>query len=346
MLTPDYDERSSNEVLATGAEPISFSLARTGMNPFCDLRDMWRLAGLFRRLAPQVVLCCQIKPVIYGTMAARMAGVPRRVAMVEGAGYIFTNAGTISRKKRLLRTIVSMLYRAALSQAHRVLFLNRDDCEMFVASGMVKGDRIERLPGIGVDLARFPVAPLPEPPVMFAFVGRLLLDKGIRDFVAAAQIVKRDHPETRFVLLGSLDENPSSVTAEEVSEWVRSGMFEWPGYVTDVRPWITQTSVFVLPSFREGLPRSTQEAMAMGRAVITTDVPGCRETVEDGVNGFLVPVRDPARLAEAMLRFVRNPDLITGMGAASRRIAEEKYDVHKVNARLLTVLNVGRVADS
>jgi glycosyltransferase involved in cell wall biosynthesis len=165
----------------------------------------------------------------------------------------------------------------------------------------------------------------------------LLREKGVAEYVEAARIVKRQHPLSRFVLLGGLDDNPGSIANEEVQGWVDEGLLEWPGHVS-VKPWLEQASVYVLPSYREGVPVSTQEAMAMGRPVITTDVPGCRETVVDGLNGFLIPARNAQALAEKMLLFVNQPELIASMGKASRQLAEERFDVHKVNKRLVNLL--------
>ena len=176
-------------------------------------------------------------------------------------------------------------------------------------------------------------------PITFLLVARMLREKGIEQFAEAAKKVKERHPETLFILLGGLDNNPGTISIENVNEWVKEGVLEWHGHV-QVQPWMRQASVFVLPSYREGVPASTQEAMAMGRAIITTDVPGCRETVVDGQNGFLVPVRDANALAQAMLRFVENPELIVRMGQRSRQIAEEKYDVHKVNAVMLREMGI------
>ncbi len=193
--------------------------------------------------------------------------------------------------------------------------------------------------GIGVDLDEWLPAPAVTTPVTFLLVARLLREKGIAEYADAAKLVKTLHPETRFILLGGLDPNPGGLSQSEVQAWVKEGLLEWPGHVV-VKPWLAQTSVFVLPSYREGVPRSTQEAMAMGRAVITTDVPGCRETVISGTNGYLVPVRDAATLAEAMMQFIKNPNLIESMGRESRRMAEERFDVHKINARLLEILAV------
>ena len=184
-----------------------------------------------------------------------------------------------------------------------------------------------------------------SPPITFLLAARLLREKGIVEYAEAARIVKSKYPDTRFILLGSVDPNPGSLNAEEVSKWVTERLLEWPGHVP-VKSWMTQASVYVLPSYREGVPRSTQEAMAMGRAVITTDAPGCRETVVDGLNGFLVPVRDSVALAEAMMRFIKQPALIETMGKASRMLAEERFDVHKVNAIMLATMGFTKSAVS
>jgi glycosyltransferase involved in cell wall biosynthesis len=171
-------------------------------------------------------------------------------------------------------------------------------------------------------------------------MARLLREKGIYEYVEAARAVRQQHPHARFLLLGGTDPNPGALTREEVAAWVAEGVVEWLGHVDNVRPWIASTSVYVLPSYREGKPRSTQEAMAMSRPVITTDAPGCRDTVIEGVNGFLVPVRDSAALADAMMRFIDQPELIPRMGRESRRIAEERFDVHRINRVMLVEMGI------
>ncbi len=339
-LAPDYDDDLRQKILALGAFPVDFHLIRTGVNPICDGLDTLRLTALLRRLRPDVTLGYFIKPVIFGTLAAWLAGVPRRVAMIEGLGYVFTDSGSRQPlRRKLLRTLVSKLYRFSLARAHKVIFLNRDDLAEFVDVGLVDKAKVVNLGGIGVDLADWPLNPPLIQPVTFLLVARLLKEKGISEYVQAARQVKALHPNVRFVLLGGLDPNPGSLNQAEVDGWVEEGVLEWPGHVA-VRPWLKQASVFVLPSYREGVPRSTQEAMAMGRAVITTDAPGCRETVDEGVNGFLVPVRNVPALTQAMLRFVENPALIAAMGHESRRLAEKRFDVHAINARLLKILGI------
>lgn len=337
-LAPDYDDDLRRKILALGASPVDFRFTRTGMNPVRDGLDMLLLVALLRRLKPDVTLGYFIKPVIFGTLAAWMAAVPRRVAMIEGLGYVFTASRDCQPLlRRLLRTLVSGLYRFSLARAEKVIFLNRDDLAEFVDAGLVDKAKVVNLGGIGVDLADWPLTSPFTQPVTFLLVARLLKEKGIVEYAQAARQVTALHPEVRFILLGGLDSNPGGLNQSDVEAWVEEGLLEWPGHVA-VRPWLTQASVFVLPSYREGVPRSTQEAMAMGRAVITTDAPGCRETVDEGVNGFLVPVRDVQALTHAMLRFVANPALIATMGHESRRLAEKRFDVHAINARLLKIL--------
>lgn len=338
-LAPDYDASLREQVVKLGAEPIDFRISRTGMNPLHDICDTFRLASLLRKLRPEVMLGYFIKPVIFGTLAAWMARVPRRIAMIEGLGYVFTPAGvSLPLHRQVLRTVVSLLYRFSLSRARRVIFLNRDDIDEFVQRDIVNRSKIVHLKGIGVDLNKWVFVPPVCAPVTFILVARLLREKGVHEYVAAARRIKAVDASVRFVLLGGLDLNPGGLAESEVRAWVDEGLLEWPGHV-DVAPWMAQASVFVLPSYREGLPRSTQEAMAMGRAVITTDVPGCRETVVDGVNGFLVPARDENALAQAMRKFVKDPSLIASMGRESYQMAVDRFDVHVINRQLIEVLD-------
>ncbi len=334
-LAPDYNDESRAAVLALGATPIDSSLSRTGMNPFRDMADLIRLSLQLSRLRLDAVFAYFIKPVIYGTLAARLAGVPQRIAMIEGAGYVFTDDDNVSAGRRLLRLFVVKLYTLGLSQAHRVFLLNPDDKAMFVSMGMVAEDKVRLLDGIGVDLDRFSVPPPVVRPVCFILIARLLREKGIHEYIRAARSIKAVYPEVRFLLVGDVDRNPGSISEADVRSWEVEGIVEWPGQVADVRDWLRQASVFVLPSYREGLPRSTQEAMAMARPVITTDAPGCRATVTDGVNGFIVPARSSQALEQAMLKFIEQPELIENMGEMSRAMAERRFNVHTINAQIL-----------
>ena len=337
-LAPNFDENTRAAVRALGATPVDCRMERAGMNPLRDALNTWHMAGLLRRLGPDVSLGYFIKPVIFGTLAAWWAAGLPSLPMVEGLGFVFTpTEGALPLRRRLLRRLVLWLYKLGLSRAERVIFLNPDDQAELVAAGVLPASKGFLLGGIGVDLAQWPMTPPVAEPVTFLLVARLLREKGVVQYAEAARIVRRQHPQARFVLLGGLDDNPGSLTQADVQAWVDEGILQWHGHVP-VQPWMAQASVYVLPSYREGVPVSTQEAMAMGRPVITTDVPGCRETVVDGVNGFLVPPRNAQALAAAMLRFIEQPGLIAPMGRESRRIAEERFDVHQVNQRLVDLL--------
>ncbi|WP_340642691.1 glycosyltransferase family 4 protein [Rhodocyclus gracilis] len=339
-LAPDYDIEMRSSVEALGAKPVDYGLSRTGINPLRDFFDCFRLFFLLRRLRPDVVLTYFIKPVIFGTLAAWLARIPRRFAMIEGLGFVYTDSGDkISLKRAILRVAVSVLYRFALARVSGVFFLNNDDANEFVRKRLVWPEKARCLGGIGVDLLEWAAAPVVKCPVTFLLVARLLREKGVIEYIEAARRVKSMYPKTRFLLLGSSDTNPGSLPLADVEAWVAEGVVEWPGHVA-VRPWMEQASVFVLPSYREGVPRSTQEAMAMARPVITTNVPGCRETVVDGENGFLVPVRDVGALAEKMLFFVERPEFIGRMGVKSRLMAEARFDVHEVNKRLMIFMGI------
>jgi glycosyltransferase involved in cell wall biosynthesis len=328
------DRATTTWLHARGVVCHDVPLSRVGMNPLADLQTYRALTRLFRVLRPDVVLSYTIKPVIWGTLAAKAAGVPRRYALITGLGYAFT--GAPRGKRWLIQRVTRGLYARALGHASGVFFQNPDDAALFRELDLVPTSvPITVVNGSGIDTAAFTPAPMPEMPIRFLLIARLLGDKGIREYVAAARKIRRTHPEIECHIVGGTDSNPDAIPEAEVRGWHAACDIVWHGALADVRPAIAAAHVFVLPSYREGTPRSVLEAMAMGRAIITTDAPGCRETVREGVNGFLVPVRDSGALAAAMLRFVEQPDLAQSMGAASREIAVERYDVHKVNAIML-----------
>ncbi|MCL6533554.1 MAG: glycosyltransferase family 4 protein [Armatimonadetes bacterium] len=338
VLAPDYTPEIREAVVQLGATPVEYPLNRTGMNPFQDARTLLALTRILYRLRPDAVLPYTTKPVIYGTLAASLTGVPQRVALITGLGYAFIETLSTSPKLYLTRTLVKILYHAALKRAQVVLFQNPDDLSRFVEEHLVEPAKARLVGATGVNLTEWQPAPPVLEPVTFTLAARLLREKGIVEFAEAARVIKARYPNTRFLLLGELDTNPGALTRQQVEAWVQQGILEWLGHVPDVRPYFAQTSVYVLPSYREGVPRSTQEAMAMARPIITTDAPGCRETVVHGLNGFLVPPRDANALAEAMEQFIRQPDLIITMGQASRRLAEERFDARQINARLCALL--------
>jgi glycosyltransferase involved in cell wall biosynthesis len=307
---------------------------RSGVNPFADGHLALRYARLMRRLRPRALLTYTIKPNIYGALAARLAGIPS-IVNISGLGTAFIRDGLFSR-------FVGALYRVALAKAHVVFFQNPDDRELFLSRRIVNPGNVRMLPGSGIDLKRFALAPplTAETPPTFLFVGRLLTDKGVREFVEAAEVTKSQCPGARFQLLGDLDPgNRTAVSEEELGRWVAGGTVEYLGPTSDVRPFIAGASAVVLPSYREGLPRSLLEGGAMGRPLIATDVPGCREIVQDGVTGVLCQVRSAASLANAMARFIAM-DLRhrQALGHAARRKVESEYDEQLVINAYLEVL--------
>lgn len=312
-------------------------LRRSGVNPIEDVGTLLQLKSLMKEIRPDVALGYTIKPVIYGAFAARLAGVPRFYALITGLGHAFMSGGA----RGPLRRLVQGLYAAALRHTKLVFFQNPDDEALFRSIPILdRRTPSQVVHGSGVDIAMYGETRIPEGTPSFLLIARLLGDKGVREYVAAARKVRASHPDVRFALVGWIDENPSAISQQELDGWIADGTIDFMGRLSDVRPAIAQSSVYVLPSYREGTPRTVLEAMAMGRPVITTDAPGCRETVQHGVNGYLVPVRAVDELAAAMLQFVRNPELVQSMGRASRRLAQEKYDVHKVNEVMLRSMGI------
>lgn len=340
----DYTPASRQQVEALGAIPVDYSLSRTGMNPFRDLSDTWRLARQFKELSIDLVFSFFVKPSIYATLAARLAGVPRRYAMLEGLGFIHTpTKNGFTLKKRVLQLVQGALVSVSYAFAHKVLFLNPDDPKDLCKTALLNQRKLHVLGPIGLNLDDYAYVPVDlKKPVSFIFIARLLSEKGIFEYIDAAKKVKASFPEASFLVLGGLDEgNPSGISASALNAAIEEGIIQHPGHVDNVADYIADSHVFVLPSYyREGVPRSTQEAMAMGRAIITTDVPGCRETVEDGVNGFLVPPWHADMLAEKMRHFVDTPHDIEKMGMASFNMAQEKFDARKINETLLRLLDI------
>lgn len=336
-FAPENDPVVKADLAAIGVSFEPMPMSRAGMNPVEDLKTLAFLLRRLRRISPDVVVPYTMKPIIYGGIAARLAGVGKRCFLVTGLGHVFSDAGAVSLKGRFVRAISVALYKMAFSGAEIVFAYNDADMADLKHYRMLGGGKTAQMvPGSGVDLEHFGFEAVPAGKPVFLMIARLLRDKGIFDYVEAARIVKRRHPDAEFRLLGPFDPNPEAISPREIENWVNEGIINYLGETRDVRPFLKDCSVFVLPSFyREGIPRSILEALAMGRPVITTDLPGCRETVEQGSNGFCVPPRDPRSLADAMSNFLADPDLASRMGARSRALAERKFDVHAVNRQLL-----------
>lgn len=329
---PKIDPATADALRDLGAEVREIPLRNVSLNPLALLRSLRAVRALIREERADVVLAYTIKPVIVAALAGRAESVERIVALITGAGYAFT--GGREAKRLVSRAAATLLYRIALKRSDVIIFQNRDDEQLFRSLRLVaRGRETHIVNGSGVDLEHFSPAPLPDR-LSFLMIARLLKDKGIREFAAAAKRLKAEHPEVPIALVGPFDPSPDSLGQEELDELIRCGI-DYKGPLEDVRPAIAECSVYVLPSYREGTPRSVLEAMAMGRAIVTTDAPGCRETVREGENGFLVRPRDADSLYAAMMRFVDEPGLAARMGPPSRKLAEAKYDVRQVNANLL-----------
>lgn len=339
-------EDDLKKVKNLGAIPIVYNLNRGGLNPIADIKQTYTLAKQIKEINPDLVFSYFAKPVIFGTLAAKIAKVPKIIGMLEGLGYTFTDQPEgLSKKTQFIKKIQVFLYKISLPFLDKVIFLNPDDPRDLLEKYKIKVRESEILGGIGLNLTDYPYQCLNHKKinkkVTFLFIGRLLKEKGIHDFVAAAKIVKDIYPLTTFTVLGSIDTaNMGALMQSELDDLINTEVINYPGYVLNVNDWIVNSDVFVLPSYREGVPRSTQEAMAIGRAIITTDVPGCRETVVDGINGFLVPKWNPNALAEKMIYLIEHPEQICIMGNESHKIAVEKFNAEKVNQRLMKILGL------
>ncbi|MDO4641786.1 MAG: glycosyltransferase family 4 protein [Neisseria sp.] len=316
-------------------------MQRTGTNPIEDFKTLLALRKLMQEIRPDYALAYTIKPVIYGMLAAKSAGVPHRIALITGLGYAFQDTDN-STPKSWIRQITRRLYKQALSTTEITFFQNNDDQKLFADLGITSpSQNTVVVNGSGVNTQKFIPQPLPEgDEVHFLLIGRLLKDKGVREYVEAARLIKQKYPNAVFNMVGFLDSNPSSVTQAELDQWVNDGTVKFWGKLSDVRPALNACHVFVLPSYREGTPRTVLEAMATGRAIITTDAPGCRQTVDEGYNGFLVPVQSAEKLASTMARFLENPDLIESMRQASLETVKTKYDVNIINDFMLQTMKV------
>ena len=343
-FTSEYTAEDLKKIEKLGATPIIYTLNRGGLNPLADMIATYQLSKKIKAINPDLVFSYFSKPVIFGTLAAKLAKAPRVVGMLEGLGYTFTEQPEgFSKKTQLIKKIQVFLYKIALPQLDQLIFLNPDDPKDLLEQYAINGKNVEVLGGIGLNLQDYPYQPLNNIhlPLKFLFIGRLLKEKGIHEFVQAAKLVKKIYPDTEFTVLGAIDHhNLGALQQTELNALISSNIIQYPGHVSNIKDWIADSHVFVLPSYREGVPRSTQEAMAIGRAVITTDVPGCRETVVDGLNGFLVPKWDPEALAEKMIYFIEHPEQVRLMGAESYKIAVEKFDAEKVNQRLVNILGL------
>ena len=332
VVIAPQDPAADQRMRDLGVDRIPIEIDRAGLNPLTDLKLLLKYRSLLQRIRPAAYLSYTIKPNIYGSFAAASLGIPA-LPNVSGLGTAFIRGGG-------LQALVTRLYRIGFARAPVVFFQNQEDRALFVSRRIVKVCQAQVLPGSGIDLDFFLPAPLPDGPPAFLFIGRLLRDKGVVEFVEAARLLRSQFPNARFQLLGAVDEgNRTAISQAEVDAWVADGMVEQLGTTDDVRPFIAAATAVVLPSYREGLPRSLLEAAAMARPLIASDVPGCRDVVEDGVNGYLCEVRNPSSVAAAIRRLLELPrPQQIAMGKAGRSRVEERFSEAFVIRAYLDVL--------
>lgn len=323
-------ESPAFEVFAdSGYQVHGVQLTRRGMGPWHEISAIRGLIALYRDLRPDIVHHATIKPVLYGSIAARIGKVPVVVNAITGLGYVYTAAGL---RVRLVRPLVNVLYRLALGHRNqKVIFQNADDREMLESAGVLGREESVLIRGSGVDVARFDRADEDWESKIVILPGRMLWDKGVGEFVEAARHVKVRFPEARFCLVGGLDEgNPSAIPKERLIAWVNEGAVEWWGEIKDMREVYHKANIVVLPSYREGLPKVLLEASASCRAVVTTDAPGCRDAVKDGETGYIVPIRNTDVLAERICALLGDTQLRARMGQAGRAMVVDNFSTDKV----------------
>ena len=317
-----------------GIEYESIYLNRHGLSLYGDLRTLSNLLKLLQKQKPNLVLAHGIKLVIWGGISSRIKKIPF-FALITGLGFAFQGK---SLKRKLLTKFVSFLYRIALKNSKAVIFQNIDNRNLFIEKGIVPKLKTHIVNGSGVDINKFSFTEVPKTNISFLLVARLLGEKGLREYAAAAKIVKDQFSNIEFDIVGAEDESLDAISIKEVKSW--SKYVNYKGSTNDVRPYIKKCHVYVLPSYHEGLPRSSLEAMSIGRPIITTNASGCKETVEEGKNGFMVPVGSSEELANKMIWFIKNKDKIQSMGEHSRLIVENRFDVRSVNKEMMKILEM------
>ena len=328
------DDKFRDDIVSNGIEFYGLNTQNRSLNPFGMKKLQKQYLSLIRRLKPDIVFTFMLKPNIFGVRAAKKAGVGRIFSVVEGAGDVFINNGL---KWKVIRAVVSKMYRKSFRCAEKVFFLNQDDKKEFIERKLVKSEPCEVIPGIGVDVEKFAYKPIKSRNT-FLMVARMLTTKGVYEYCECARTVKSKYPDATFNYLGA----EGTVKLADIQEYVDDGSINYLGTTKDVRPFYEDCFVYVLPSYREGMPMSIMEAEATGRAIIATDVNGCRDTVCVGENGFLIPRGDSMTMAEKAIWCIEHPEEVENLGKNARAFAEEKFDQKKINARVIEILAGGR----
>jgi len=337
-LGPEPESRWVNVFKENGIRYRQFFVERNGTNPFDDIRTYRELKKLLREEKPNKVFTYQVKTVVYGSLASRIEGVSEIYPLIAGLGSIMRGEGL---KNKVFKTLLKVEYWIACTLSKKVFFQNTDDRDEFVARRLVRAHKTVIINGSGVNLDKFAPEPIPEKPA-FLFIGRLIKDKGVREYLGACEQIKKEYPEVRCLLVGPYDSNPTAITANDLGPYLESGIVEYFGEQDDVRPFLKACSTFVLPSYHEGTPKTILEAMATGRSIITTDAPGCRETVVEGYNGFLVKAKSVEALVEKMRILIEDPIRNKLMAERSLTFAREKYDVKLVNELIVKTMGLSQ----
>ncbi|WP_286729276.1 glycosyltransferase family 4 protein [Acinetobacter sp. UBA1297] len=349
ILVPSIDDFKDQAKYLRSKDFIihTIPMQRTGTNPLQDIYSLYNLYKIFSKIKPDFILSYTIKPVIYGTLIAWLTGISYRFALITGLGYSFNNIET-KNSISFFQKIIYKLYKFSLAKTDITFFQNIDDLKLFEKMELVRNTRVIVVNGSGVDLDHYIYNikllenSTEKDPLKFLMLGRIIGDKGIREYIAAARRLKQKYSErVVFQLAGGLDSNPTAIQKNELDSWIEEGIIEYLGKLKDVRPILTDSHVFILPSYREGTSRSILEAMSIGRPVVTTNVPGCKQLVIDGENGYLAEVKSVESLVNAIEKILQlSPEQLLSMGKASRQIVEDKYDVHKVNHHMLTEMGI------
>ncbi|MFC4710142.1 glycosyltransferase family 4 protein [Enterococcus eurekensis] len=335
IVTGPNDE-GIKHIQELGVRFEKIKLDKTGINIIADLQYTIKLLRFFKSEKPDAILSYTIKPVIYGSIAAKLAGIKNINSMITGVGYVFT-AETF--KAKIIRFFASLLYKLGLNSSTNVIFQNSDDMKEFIDRGLIKEKKCRLVSGSGVNMENFKPTLYPDN-ITFFMLSRVLYSKGIREYLEAAKKVKIKYPNVTFMLLGAVENMQDSMSMTELKPYIEKGIIEYFGETNDVSKYYAKASVFVLPSYREGTPRTVLEAMAMARPIITTNAPGCRGTVNEGENGFLVPIKDINLLAEKMEWFIKNPEMVVEMGKASLNLCQTRFNVDKVNHDMIKYMNL------